>query len=131
MARKGTNAYPPDWPDIARAVKDAAGWRCVRCGHPHDRASGHVLTVHHLNLDKADCRWWNVVALCQRCHLAVQHKIVMERPWVMGEHSVWFRPYAAGWYAWRYLGLDLTRAEVEARLDELLSLERRAVLGVA
>lgn len=35
----------------------------------------------------------------------------------------------AGYYAFRYAGLDLTRAEVEARLPELLELERQA-LGV-
>lgn len=30
------SAYPIEWPDAARQVKDAAGWRCVRCGHPHE-----------------------------------------------------------------------------------------------
>jgi hypothetical protein len=44
-------------------------------------------------------------------------------PW---EHSEWFRPYVAGYYAWTYLGVELTRAEVEERLDELLDLERAA-----
>ena len=120
--------YPPNWPAIATQVKDAAGWRCVRCGHPHDRASGHVLTVHHLNGQKDDCRWWNLVACCQRCHLSVQGRVRMDRPWIF-EHSAWFRPYVAGAYAWRYLGQELTRAQVMARLDELLALERRAVLG--
>lgn len=31
-----TGDYPPDWADISTAVKEAAGWCCVRCGHPHD-----------------------------------------------------------------------------------------------
>lgn len=30
------NDYPPDWDEIASAIKEAAGWRCIRCGHPHD-----------------------------------------------------------------------------------------------
>lgn len=46
----------------------------------------------------------------------------MERVWPW-EHSDWFKPYAAGWYAWAYLGEDLTREQVGERLDELLSLE--------
>lgn len=46
---------------------------------------------------------------------------VMERPWLF-EHSAWFRPYAAGYYAFTILGLDLSRDEVESRLDELLAL---------
>lgn len=129
--RKSAGAYPAGWPAIARQTKDEAGWRCVRCDHPHDRATGHGLTVHHLDLNKSNCRWWNVVALCQKCHLQIQHKVILERPWVMTDHSAWFRPYVAGYYAWRYLGLDLSREDVLARLDELLSLERRFVLGEA
>lgn len=113
------NDYPSDWPAIARRVKDEAGWCCVRCGHPHDVTTGHVLTVHHLDNDKANCRWWNLAALCQRCHLHVQAKVLMDRGY-MFHHSAWFRPYVAGYYAYVILGEDLSRAEVESRIDELL-----------
>lgn len=118
--------YPPDWPEIADGVKAAAGWRCIRCGHPHDPGAGFTLTVHHLDMDKSNCRWWNLPALCQRCHLSVQARVVLERPYFF-EHAEWFKPYVAGWYAASYLGEpDLTRAEVDARLEELLALERVA-----
>ena len=123
--------YPADWADIAHRIKTSAGWRCIRCGHRHDRESGHVLTVHHLNGRKDDCEWFNLVALCQRCHLSVQGRVRMDRVWVMLPHSEWFRPYVAGHYARKYLGQVLTRDEVEARLDELLELERSVVLGGA
>jgi len=46
----------------------------------------------------------------------------MEQVWPW-PHSPWFRPFAAGWYAHKYLGLQLSRKEVEERLEELLSLE--------
>jgi hypothetical protein len=36
----------------------------------------------------------------------------MERVWPW-EHSDWFKPYVAGYYAWTYLGEDLTREEVD------------------
>lgn len=114
------NDYPADWPAIARQVKDAAHWRCIRCDHPHDPASGYTLTVHHLSGDKSDCQWHNLVALCQRCHLRIQAKVKMERVW-MFEHSPWFRPYVAGYYAARY-GLPTNRAWVEARIDQLIAL---------
>jgi len=68
--------YPPDWPDIARQVKDAADWRCEHCGHPHDPATGHVLTVHHLDGNPANCADDNLVALCQRCHLHIQARYI-------------------------------------------------------
>ena len=121
MPRKSVADYPVNWPEIAWAVKEAAGWQCVRCGHPHDPANGYCLTVHHLNLDPSDNHWSNTAALCQRCHLSIQGRVIMERPWLL-EHSEWFRPYVAGYYARTILGEDLSREEVEARMDELLAL---------
>jgi len=88
-------------------------------------AKWRVLTVHHLNGVKYDCRWWNLAALCQRCHLSIQRKVVMERVFPF-EHTEWFKPHAAGWYADAYLGEDITREEAMERLDELLALERVA-----
>jgi hypothetical protein len=183
----GPDGYPPEWHHtIKHAVRDQAGHRCVRCGHPYRNgehgngewsrcdwqcthgdpirvrtllsdtwhelpiaelvedptttagaiatnvslpvfveARWRILTVHHLDGNKTNCRWWNLCALCQRCHLAIQGKVQLARiyPW---EHSDWFKPYAAGWYAHAYLGEELTREETLARLDELLALERAA-----
>lgn len=31
----GTGAYTGDWGDIAKRVKDAARWKCVRCDDDH------------------------------------------------------------------------------------------------
>lgn len=89
-------------------------------------AQWRVLTVHHLTGDKLDCRWWNLAALCQRCHLEIQGRVRMEQVYV-GEHSPWFRPYAAGYYAWTYLNEDLSREQATERLDELLALEASPV----
>lgn len=89
------------------------------------QARWRILTVHHLNGIKYDCRWWNLAALCQRDHLTIQGRVVMNRVYAL-EHSEWFKPHAAGWYAASYLGEDLTREETMARLDELLALERAA-----
>ena len=100
MKRKspvGSN-YPDNWPEIAKAVKDAANWRCVRCGKLHDPENGYTLTVHHLDINPENCAWWNIPALCQRCHLSIQSKVVMEQPY-MFPHSEWFRPYVAAYYA--------------------------------
>ena len=64
--------YPSNWPEIATAVKDWAGWHCEHCGHVHDPAARYTLTVHHLDGIKTNCEWRNLVALCQRCHLHIQ-----------------------------------------------------------
>jgi len=157
-------------------VRELAGHRCLRCGHPYPpgitathpngewtpcdeqcrhggpfkwkgqisgemvvartrygrmapgaedvHAQWRILTVHHLDEDKGNCRWWNLAALCQRCHLRMQRAVIMDRVYNY-EHSAWFKPYAAGFYAWKYEGKDLSREEVEARMDDLLSWELR------
>ncbi len=136
MKRKspeGSN-YPGNWKDIAKAVKDDAHWTCVRCGKLHDPENGYTLTVHHLDICPSNCAWWNIPALCQRCHLTIQSKVVMERYW-MFEHSTWFRPYVAAYYAVRagqtqdttdyYKSLEISpRALVMEHLDEWLELGR-------
>lgn len=131
MIRKSTGEYPKDWPAIAIAVKETADWKCVRCGHRHDIENGFMLTVHHLDLNKSNCAWWNIPALCQKCHLQIQHKVVMEQPY-MFPHSEWFKPYVAAYYGvvecvfegtYDYYEslVKVPREQVMARLDELLA----------
>jgi len=125
MGRPSTGEYPDYWPQLSEAIKAAAGYKCIRCGHKHDPAAGYTLTVHHLDLNKSNCEWWNLVALCQRCHLFIQARVVMERIWFL-EHSLWFRPYVAGYYA-SLRGLFTFREFVDANLDDLLDIRRLQV----
>lgn len=147
LEHRGT--YPDHWPQLSAAVKRAAGDRCIRCGHPSGdyldcfvdgvrvepikelaACTAHcthpkdgklrALTVHHLDGDKGNDRWWNLLALCQVCHLQIQGKVIPERPWLF-EHSEWFKPYVAGFYAWQH-GVEYSRAEVEPLIDQLLLL---------
>lgn len=120
MGRKSTGEYPSNWKEIAERVKEEAGWKCVRCKHPHDIATGYMLTVHHLDLNKSNCEWWNIPALCQRCHLYIQGKVIMERPWLW-EHSEWFKQYVAGYYA-SVAGLPTDKEWVLAHVEELIGL---------
>ena len=130
--------YPPDWPEISRRVRAEAGDRCIRCGHPDGDRPGalvpcdarcthppngrlRVLTTHHLDGDKANCLWWNLLALCQVCHLQVQARVIPERPWLF-EHSGWFVPYVCGFYAAYYGGRAITRAQAEAKPERWLAL---------
>lgn len=116
--------YTDDWPEIANRIKTDAGWECVRCHHPHDYESGYVLTVHHFDGNKSNNRWWNLLPLCQRCHLKF-HRVIPDRPWVLFEHSEWFKPYVGGFYAWKYLGLELAREQVEQNLEWYSTIEKR------
>lgn len=98
MTRKSTGDYPEDWSEISRHAKEEAGWCCERCHHPNDQKSGHVLTVHHLDINPANNDWWNLAVLCQRCHLHIQNKVRLDQPY-MFDHSGWFKPHVAGYYA--------------------------------
>lgn len=116
------------WPTMAREalnVDDTHNAGALVVDGKTVEAAWRILTVHHLNGRKHDLRWWNLVSLCQRCHLLIQKTVILERVWPW-EHDEWFKPYAAGWYAYSYLGEHLTRDETLVRLDELLALERMA-----
>lgn len=118
------------WPDGSIApmadFEDAyTAYRFFGGGVQRLVAQWRILTVHHLDGNKSNCDWWNLLALCQRCHLTIQGKVNPMVPYFLG-HTDWFKPYVAGFYAKTYLKLDLTRAEVEARLPELLALEQIA-----
>lgn len=130
MSTRFKGAYGSEWKAIARSVKAEAGERCVRCQHPHDPAGGYCLTVHHSDGDKSNNAWWNLLALCQRCHLSIQARVIPERPYLF-EHSTWFKPYVAGFYAQYYGGESITRAEAEAHLDRYLALGQPQLYGGA
>lgn len=134
---RGPARYRPGWSELGEAASgyaDVDPWAAETATPPEATAGDlivggidieaqwRILTVHHLDGNKANCRWWNLVALCQRCHLQIQGRVQMERVWPW-EHSEWFRPYVAGYYALVYLGEEIEREEAEARMDELLALE--------
>lgn len=141
MPRKSIpgSTYPPNWPEIAQAVKDDADWKCVRCGHAHDPSIGRMLGVHHLDMNPSNCAWWNLLSLDQKCHLTVQAKVILNRDW-MFDHTPWFRPYVAVYYGVRAGILPATthyfdslllvrRAFVETWLEYLLSLGKPQTIG--
>ncbi len=93
--------YPEGWSEFAAQVKREAGGQCERCGHAHDLASGHVLTVHHLTNNKAQpfTDRWAFAALCQRCHLKIQGRVKMDQLFFDNILSVsaWFKPHLDGY----------------------------------
>lgn len=83
--------YPDDWWKISYEIRaNRAGWKCEKCGAEAHKAhpitgSIVVLTVAHLGIakpdgtpgdkyDTMDCRPENLMAMCQRCHLAFDQK---------------------------------------------------------
>lgn len=92
----------------------------AQCSHPKD-GKLRQLTVHHLDGDKSNCRWWNLLALCQKCHLEIQARVIPERPFLW-EHSHWFKPYAAGFYAYWHGKMEPSREVTMLDLDLWLAM---------
>lgn len=142
-----TGEYVADRKAVHNAVRAEAGNRCVRCGHPEGDGLGvrtfgrwahrfmpctehcthvgerklRILTVHHLDGHKANNAWWNLLALCQVCHLQIQAKVIPEQPYLW-QHTPWFVPYACGFYAHYYGGLAISRAEADATPEKWLAM---------
>jgi hypothetical protein len=120
MPRSHGGDYPANWAEIADVCKQAAGWKCIRCGHPHSPDLGYCLTVHHMDMDPSNCAWWNLLALCQRCHLHIQAKVRLDQ-YYMFKHSAWFVPYVAGYYA-HLMHLPEDREAVEPFAERIIQL---------
>ena len=88
--------YPSNWPEIAKAIKDKADWHCENCYHPHDTPNGYMLTVHHLDGNKANSRYENLVALCQRCHLRIQARYHPRQQVMSFARSTWMKKRSLG-----------------------------------
>jgi len=118
--RNFRNDYKPDGKKKREEARASVGHKCIRC--KSSSVPGKILTVHHFDGDKANDECWNLLPLCQVCHLQVQVKVDPAIPFFL-EHTEWLKPYVAGFYAWKYEGRKITREEAESRLDELLAHE--------
>ena len=101
LEKKGAESglYPPNWPHVARAVKELADWKCERCKVSHGNVP-HVLTVHHLDGNKRNLKLWNLAALCQRCHLRIQSRVDWYRDTLDGTHSEWMAKHVQAYNEW-------------------------------
>ena len=72
--------YPKEWELISKSIKDAADWKCQKCGkqcrRPGESFDTHrnTLTVAHLNHTPEDVRPENLMAMCAPCHLKYDAK---------------------------------------------------------
>jgi hypothetical protein len=64
------------WKELAKAVYERDGYKCVRCGHKHAR--GRKLHAHHVRpwSGNPDARFSlsNIITLCEVCHTWVHSK---------------------------------------------------------
>jgi hypothetical protein len=61
------DGYPFIWPKISEVRSAERCWRCDECGFAY-LEDGDILTVHHFNPVKADCRKENLKVYCWLHH---------------------------------------------------------------
>lgn len=61
------NIYPQDWDNISRSYRAFKNWTCEKCGV---NLANHtsLLEAHHINGQKNECQYSNLMALCADCH---------------------------------------------------------------
>jgi hypothetical protein len=60
--------YSLDWTEELReSIRDRDNHECQIC-HTRQKDLDRVLTVHHIDYDKENCKSENLISLCLRCH---------------------------------------------------------------
>lgn len=85
--------YPPEWKqkEIQRKLAERFEYTCEHCQAKVNPDTGetigklrrdgkeHFIAVHHIDGDKSNCEWQNLLYVCQACHLEIQGR------WVPGK----------------------------------------------
>ena len=76
--------YHPNWKYIRKGILLRAENRCELCNaenyKPHWKTESKVvLTIHHIDFDIKNNKEYNLVALCQRCHLKLDLPVRIKR----------------------------------------------------
>ena len=61
------DTYTEDWQSISREFREVKNWRCDKCGKDMSDKK-HNLHVHHLDRNKRNNSYSNLICLCKECH---------------------------------------------------------------
>jgi hypothetical protein len=84
--------YPYIWSKISEVRLEEKLFRCDDCGFAY-LEDGDILTVHHNNLNKADCRRVNLPAYCWLHHSVDHESLSDQRP----SRCRFCKTYFIGW----------------------------------
>lgn len=70
--------YPFEWnQDLKKQIRDRDNWACQDCGKTQNelRKSHRRLAIHHIDTNKDNLAFENLVTLCFPCHMSRHHEI--------------------------------------------------------
>lgn len=76
MKESTKKLYPANWKEISLRIRKRYHYKCQRCFTKSKPK--FILTVHHLDINPVNCNLSNLVLLCQKCHLHIQSKGIMD-----------------------------------------------------
>jgi len=133
--------YPDNWTEIATTVKQAAGYRCNRCGLkclPPTNSYSHLdlslrrrlsAQVHHLDRNPAHNDRANLVCVCAGCHLRLHRHHPKTTP---GQLSLKLKLAKVRRSRQKYRNFQLTLVDLIERLPQLpLLLHRQLELDLS
>lgn len=89
--------YPKEWSLISKSVIAKVNNKCELCNadnhKPHWKTNSKVvLTVHHIDGNKNNNSKYNLIALCQRCHLRLDlERHIENRIKKMSDKDYWIK----------------------------------------
>lgn len=72
---KGGNGreYPEEWSWAARETRKRDGGLCLSCGTGVYQAGHRSHDVHHIDANKQNCAFENLITLCRSCHTTADY----------------------------------------------------------
>ena len=92
MWRGGTSREPYAWEwneDLKERIRHRDGYRCQWCGRIQEER-GKKLDVHHIDYDKKNCDFTNLISLCRSCHPKTNTKSMKRQHWQFALERVVF-----------------------------------------
>ena len=75
----GDQGYSSDWILVKRAVRKRDDYQCLEC---NANTFGFFVRpdVHHIDADKLNNEWSNLICLCRSCHIRAQFRLAESSP---------------------------------------------------
>ncbi len=75
--------YHPEWVTVSKYVRELFDFYCARCDKDcrNSTNAASVLQVHHIEENRGNNDWENLIPLCAACHLKIEKEARLHAPY--------------------------------------------------